>query len=270
MPELPEVETVRRTLKEVLMSKTIKRVSLFYPKLVQHDPQWFSDQICHQTIRDIKRKGKHLIFILDHDAMLIHLRMEGKFFIKDDSYPILKHEHIVFTFESGQELRYHDVRKFGTIHLHALENYESIPPLSKIAPEPKDIDVQSFYQLLVKKQITIKQALLDQTLISGLGNIYVDETLFKSRIHPTRKTNQLSYEEVKIILKSANEVLQKAVELGGTTIRSYTSSLGVTGRFQNQLHVHMKKGEPCPICQTPIIKMKVGGRGTYVCPECQT
>ena len=270
MPELPEVETVRRTLKEVLVSETITDVSMIYPKLVQHDSFWFLNRICHQTIRDLKRKGKYLIFILDQDAMLIHLRMEGKFFIKDVNYPILKHEHIIFKFESGKELRYHDVRKFGTIHLYPLETYEKASPLARIADEPKDIDIESFYQRIHKKQITIKQALLDQTLISGLGNIYVDETLFKSRIHPERKSNQLSKTEVQTIIVSAEAVLQKAVELGGTTIRSYTSSLGVTGRFQNELHVHMKKGEPCPICQTPIVKIKVGGRGTYVCPECQT
>jgi len=201
--------------------------------------------------------------------MIIHLRMEGKFFIKQKGEPIQKHEHIVFKFESGRELRYHDVRKFGTIHLLPLNTYEHEKPLSNVADEPKDLDISLFHQKLMKKNITIKQALLDQTLIAGLGNIYVDETLFKSGIHPNRKTNQLNQEEVELIIKSAHDVLTKAVELGGTTIRSYTSSLGVTGRFQNELHVHMKKGEPCPICHTPIIKIKVGGRGTYVCPECQ-
>jgi formamidopyrimidine-DNA glycosylase len=269
MPELPEVETVRRTLIEVIKHETIDHVTLLYPKIVHMDQLQFIKTVTGQTIRDLKRKGKYLIFILDRHAMMIHLRMEGKFFLKEKHEPISKHEHIIFTFKSGLEMRYHDVRKFGTIHLVPLETYETSYPYAELGEEPKDLNVDQFYEALQKRSITIKQALLDQKLVSGLGNIYVDEALFISKIHPTRKTSLVTYEESKTLIEAATNVLNKAVALGGTTIRSYTSSLGVHGRFQNELLVHMKKGEPCPRCQTPIIKIRVGGRGTYVCPECQ-
>jgi formamidopyrimidine-DNA glycosylase len=268
MPELPEVETVRRTLALTLIGETISNVDVIYPKIIQQDVNRFQEKIKNQTIRKINRMGKYLIFILDEDVMIIHLRMEGKFFIKTNE-EVLKHEHVIFHFLSGRELRYHDVRKFGTIDFLPIETYLSSPPLMCLGKEPKDIDLNVFYSKLQVKKVPIKVALLDQHMIAGLGNIYVDETLYKALIHPNRSANSVSLEETKRILNSAIEVLDQAVLLGGTTIRSYTSSLGVHGRFQNELNVHMKKGEPCKFCQTEIIKMRVGGRGTYVCPKCQ-
>ena len=268
MPELPEVETVRRTLESVIQHDEIMDVTCIYSKLITSDVDTFKKDIIHQKIERIDRMGKYLIFILTNYALIIHLRMEGKFFIKKDE-PIMKHEHVIFHLKSGKTLRYHDVRKFGTITLHALSNYLDVYPLSKLGKEPKDVDIEFFYQKLKKKEIAIKSALLDQHIISGLGNIYVDETLFLSKIHPERHASSITKKEAQRLLASAISVLAKATELGGTTIRSYTSSLGVTGRFQNELNVHMKKGEPCPICQTPIIKIRVGGRGTYVCTKCQ-
>ena len=268
MPELPEVETVRRTLEEKISNQMITGIDDYYSKLITNDLAWFKKEIQNQTIHRIDRMGKYLIFILDNYAMIIHLRMEGKFYIKTTE-PIEKHEHIVFNFKSGLNLRYHDVRKFGTITLKSLDTYLTEYPLSALGKEPKDLEALWFYEKIRHKTTTIKQILLDQHIIAGLGNIYVDETLFLSRIHPTRKGNTISLKDVKLLIESATNVLDKAVLLGGTTIRSYTSSLGVHGRFQNELNVHMKKGEPCPVCQTEIIKMKVGGRGTYVCPKCQ-
>jgi formamidopyrimidine-DNA glycosylase len=268
MPELPEVETVRRTLESVIQGDEIIAVDCIYSKLITSDLEAFKKNIIHQKIIRIDRMGKYLIFILTDYAMIIHLRMEGKFFIKKDEQ-IMKHEHVIFHLKSGKTLRYHDVRKFGTITLHSLSDYLTIYPLSELGKEPKDLNIESFYQAIHKKGIAIKSALLDQHIISGLGNIYVDETLFLSKIHPERPASAITKKEAESLLDSAKKVLSKAVELGGTTIRSYTSSLGVSGRFQNELNVHMRKGEPCPICQTPIIKLKVGGRGTYVCPKCQ-
>ena len=269
MPELPEVETVRRTLLNVIKDQQIMDIDVLYPNIIQTDRATFKKTIQYQTIHDIKRKGKFLLFILDTHVMVIHLRMEGKFYIKKHE-PILKHEHIIFKLTDDMELRYHDVRKFGTIHLLPKNSYDNMEPLKRVALEPKDMDPLTFYQTIKHRRTTIKQALLNQEIIAGLGNIYVDETLFLSHIHPLRKTHDIHEVEAKKILDAATNVLDKAVKLGGTTIRSYTSSLGIHGRFQNELNVHMRKGEPCPICGELIIKMKVGGRGTYVCPRCQT
>lgn len=268
MPELPEVETVRATLENEIRNETIVGIDLYYSKIIKNELEWFVNSILNQKIHRIDRMGKYLIFILDQFAMIIHLRMEGKFYIKTDE-PIDKHEHVVFQFESGRNLRYHDVRKFGTIELFDINRYLDEYPLIQLGREPKNLEYHHFYEMIKNKKTTIKQVLLDQHIIAGLGNIYVDETLFLSKIHPTRIASSITLNEAKLIIASATKVLDKAIELGGTTIRSYTSSLGVHGRFQNELNVHMKKDELCPVCGTKIIKMKVGGRGTYVCPKCQ-
>lgn len=268
MPELPEVQTVRVTLEKELNSDVIIKVADYYSKLIRSDVDDFKKLIQGQTINRIDRKGKYLIFILDTHVMIIHLRMEGKFYIKKHE-PIEKHEHVVFHLKSGRTLRYHDVRKFGTITLLDIKTYLDVPPLSVLADEPKDMDMDWLYQKLQKKKIAIKSALLDQHLVAGLGNIYVDEVLFRSKVHPLRYSYLVSKKQLKSIIDNSVIVLDKATKLGGTTIRSYTSSLGVHGRFQNELLVHLKKGEPCSVCQTPIIKLKVGGRGTYICSKCQ-
>ncbi|MBN2268171.1 MAG: DNA-formamidopyrimidine glycosylase, partial [Acholeplasmataceae bacterium] len=186
MPELPEVETVRVTLENEIKGEVITYVDAHYSKIITNNLEWFLKEIQQQTIKRIDRMGKHLIFILDNYAMIIHLRMEGKFYIKEDTEPLEKHEHIVFHFQSGRNLRYHDVRKFGTITLLDKTTYLDQYPLNVLGKEPKDINIKFFFSTLQRRKITIKQALLDQHLIAGLGNIYVDETLFLSAIHPQR------------------------------------------------------------------------------------
>lgn len=268
MPELPEVETVRRTLLFALKDKKISRVGVLYPNIIKTDLNYFRQHVVNQSINDINRMGKYLIFVLDTDVMIMHLRMEGKYYIKHQE-PIDKHEHIIFTFNDQSQLRYHDVRKFGTLHFLSLENYLEVYPLNKLGPEPKNINKVLFYEQIKHLKRPIKAVLLDQHIISGLGNIYVDETLFLAQVHPSRLALEITKKEAALLIDSAIKVLDKAIALGGTTIRNYTSSLGVTGLFQNELNVHTKKDEPCIICGTTIIKLKVAGRGTYVCTKCQ-
>jgi formamidopyrimidine-DNA glycosylase len=268
MPELPEVETVRLTLQQLIKGEEIENITVRYPRLIEGDVQSFCNQLTKKTFDQIERKGKYLLFILGEKVMTIHLRMEGKFYIKSNE-PFDKHEHVIFHLKSGKTLRYHDVRKFGRLALYQQDEFLKSKALSKLGPEPKDHNVNDLYQSLKKRKIAIKTALLNQTIIAGLGNIYVDETLFRSQIDPRRHCQDLTKKEVSKILEESIKVLEHAIKLGGTTIRSYTSTLGVHGRFQNELLVHMKKGEPCPICSHPIEKMVVGGRGTYVCSKCQ-
>jgi len=268
MPELPEVETVRRTLEHLVLGKRIDHVTILYEKIIQTDLSDF-DKINGQVIHAIKRMGKHLIFILDHDVLLIHLRMEGRFFYKKEHQEIKKHEHVIIHFSNHDILTYHDVRKFGTMHLIPKDKYLDEGPLKLLGPEPSSLTEDELYHKVHLRKTEIKAILLDQHVISGLGNIYVDETLFRAKIHPTRKGNELSLEEVTRILYAAREVLSKAISLGGTTIRTFEAMDGVHGRFQNELLVHTKEGEPCPVCGHLIIKMKVKGRGTYVCETCQ-
>lgn len=269
MPELPEVETVRRTLESLLLHKTIIEIQVKYPKIIQMDEKDFSHQLVGQTIHKLDRKGKHLILHLDRDVLIIHLRMEGRFFYHPSGTPLTKHDHLCFYLSDGMQLTYHDVRKFGTMHLINKEEYLFKGPLRDLACEPKDIDLEVFKSKIQKRSTEIKAILLDQKVISGLGNIYVDETLFRAGIHPTRLGIHVTDQEIEKILDAAKNVLEKAILLGGTTIRTFESMDGVHGRFQNELMVHTKQGKPCPICGTLIIKTKVKGRGTYVCPSCQ-
>jgi len=268
MPELPEVETVRRILSNQLIGLVIEDIDVYYEKMIHEDLDLFKSKLIGQKIQKIDRIGKYLIFILDHDALIIHLRMEGKFYINKKE-PKSKHEHVIFHLSNDIELRYHDTRKFGTMHLRSLKDYLNTYPLSTCGMEPFTIDKDWFYEKINKKNVAIKSILLDQRIISGLGNIYVDETLFDAKIHPERKGLTIKKNESDQLIDSAIKVLNEAVNLGGSTIRSYTASLGVTGFFQLKLMVHTKVNQPCQICGTTIKKIRVGGRGTYVCETCQ-
>lgn len=269
MPELPEVETVRRTLKEFLIGKKIVSVETKYDKIIKGiEVKKFKSNLSMQTINDISRIGKYLIFILDDYALISHLRMEGKYFYRDECF-LTNHDHICFKLDDGKCLVYNDTRKFGTMNLEDVNNYQTAPYLSKLGPEPCSINLTSkyLYDKIHNKNIAVKTALLDQTIISGLGNIYVDEVLFLSKLEPTIKCNLLTDKDFENIVESSSIVITKAIKEGGTTIKSFSSSQGVHGRFQNSLNVHTKKN--CSVCNGEVTKIKVGGRGTYYCKNCQ-
>jgi len=272
MPELPEVETVRRGLLDLIIGKTIKDVSAPYSKIIRNmEFPDFRSALLGQTFLDIKRKGKILIFLLNKAILLSHLRMEGKYVLRHEE-AIAKHEHVIFWFTDGSNLRYADTRKFGVMDLFLTTDIFQVmacEPLCKVGLEPMDPEMNVAYlkNKFGRSQKPIKTTLLDQTVMAGLGNIYVDEVLFLSKIHPNSKTNALSDQQIANIIGNSRAVLQKAIELGGTTIRSFVSSHEVSGRFQNVLLVHTK--EICPVCQGKITKIRVGGRGTYVCENCQ-
>jgi len=269
MPELPEVETVVQTLRNLVIGRQIKDIDIYWNNIIEHiSIKELKEKIKYQTINDIIRKGKIIIFVLDDYYLLSHLRMEGKYYI-DHKQRIDKHSHVSFKLDNGSFLIYNDVRKFGKISLSAKDNLDNHPYLVKLGKEPFVMDSKELYEKLQKKTIPIKTALLDQHIMSGLGNIYVDEVLFRSKIHPLTPANLIGKRKCKEIIENSVITLNKAISLGGTTIRSYTSSLGVTGLFQNELLVHTKKGQPCPNCGNEIIKIKVGGRGTYLCKKCQ-
>ena len=271
MPELPEVETVKNTLKIDIIGKTILDVSINYAKIIKNvSSEEFRKSLINQTFIDIKRKGKYLIFILNDYFLIGHMRMEGKYFLMHDE-EVTKHDHIIFHFKDCN-LRYNDTRKFGTMHLYQKSLYEledlyQIEPLNEVGPEPFEIDKKALYDYTKKSVKKIKSLLLDQKIISGLGNIYVDEVLFLSSICPYELASSLSFSDVSNIVDNSINVLNHAISLGGTTIHSFESSHGITGRFQNELLVHTK--EICPKCGSSIKKIKVGGRGTYYCPCCQ-
>lgn len=272
MPELPEVETVKEMLKKKVQNHRIERVSIIYPKLIEYpEASIFEKQIMGESILNLERRGKWILFELDHYYLLSHLRMEGKYLIRSKDEVLEKHEHIIFHLENGEELRYKDTRKFGRMHLIEKDKVWNQKPLSELGLEPWDKDLTALYlkERLENKVIPIKTALLDQSIITGIGNIYANEILFLSHINPKRKSNTLKIEELNTIIENTKKVLEEAIQNGGTTIRTYESSEGVHGRFQQKLFVHGKEAEPCPTCGTPIEKIVVGGRGTYYCSKCQ-
>ena len=268
MPELPEVETVKNVLKKNLINLKIVGVDVYYNDIIKTDVLNFKKNLINQKFVDIKRFGKWLVFETDNYFLVSHLRMEGKYYYCKNR-PIEKHEHIRFILANGMNLIYKDVRKFGVIYLVEKDKLFIDTPLSKLGLEPfsKDLNVNYLKEKLKNKRIPVKTALLDQEIITGLGNIYVDEVLFKSKISPFKKANTLNNKELENIISSSREILTKAIKYGGTTIRSYTSSLGVTGSYQNYLLVHTKK--TCSVCNLPIKVSKIGGRSTYYCEKCQ-
>ena len=271
MPEIAEVETVRNTLKKSILNKKINKVKVLYSKMIENDIDDFINKIENNKFIDIKRKGKYLIFELDKYYLLSHLRMEGKYFIKSSSDEINKHEHVIFSFSDGTDLRYHDTRKFGRMHLINKEKLNTCDEMLKQGIEPIDPSLNASYLLdkFNNKRLPIKTVLLDQSIISGLGNIYADEVLFASKINPLKQAKDITLKEANNIVASSNEIIKEAIIHKGTTIRSYTSSLGVTGNHQDYLKVHKKENEPCSICGSIILRIKVNGRSTYYCPKCQ-
>lgn len=273
MPELPEVETVKEALNQTVKGQTIKEIELRYEPMIKNmSADEFKEKLINQTIQEVSRRGKYLVFHFDDYQLLSHLRMEGKYFYVDSNFELNSHVHVIFTLENGKRLLYQDTRKFGTYHLYDKAiDLETTAPFQVLGLEPFATEFTPSYvkEKIQNKKKPIKSLLLDQTIVCGLGNIYVDEVLYRARLHPLTSSSELTDKDIENVVKYTVEVLARAIELGGTTIRTFSSSHGVSGTFQNELLVHQRKGENCYECHTPIEKIKVGGRGTYFCPTCQ-
>lgn len=269
MPELPEVETVVRTLEHKIAGRTITGVTVLWPNLVANmTAEQFSRMLTGQQFTEFKRRGKFLVFEMTDKVLIVHLRMEGKFYVYTEETEPLKHTHMVFQLDQGQ-LHYNDTRKFGRFYLY--EKGSPLTVLEQLGCEPFDDELDSEYLKRYCRRITmpIKTQLLDQGMIAGIGNIYANEICFMTHMNPNHPAALISRNKWDEIIQATRTVLSEAIRQGGTTIRSYTSSLGVTGLFQQQLHVHGKEHEPCDVCGSEIIKTQLRGRGTYYCPQCQ-
>ncbi|MDC0762916.1 DNA-formamidopyrimidine glycosylase [Brevibacillus sp. HB1.4B] len=273
MPELPEVETVVRTLRGLVMGKTIERVSVHLARIVRQpdDVEAFKSLLVGQTIQDIQRRAKFIQFFLNEDVLVSHLRMEGRYGVYQADDPVEKHTHVVFHFTDGTELRYRDVRQFGTMDLFPKGKETTVGPLAKLGVEPldKSFTPEVLGKLVKGRSTKIKPLLLNQECIVGLGNIYVDESLFKAGIHPEKPAGMLTDKEVIRLHESIVSTLQEAVEQGGSSIKSYVNGQGEMGMFQQSLLVYGRKDEACTKCGAEIIRFVVGGRGTHICPDCQ-
>jgi len=266
MPELPEVQTVLDTLALRIKDKEILDLDIKYKNIIVGNPTTFKKKLIGQHFRQFKRRGKYLLFEMDDFTLVSHLRMEGKYFIYTEKAELSKHDHIIFKLSDGIELRYNDVRKFGRMEIIEKGDYKEFKDLG-VEPFSDDFTLDYCKNKLSKNKMPMKSVLLDQSFIAGIGNIYADEILFAIKCHPLTIASKLDEKDYKNLIKYTRKILEKAIEAGGTTIRSYTSSLGVTGRFQLSLKVHTM--EKCPVCKKDICKIRVGGRGTFYCEDCQ-
>lgn len=273
LPELPEVETVRKGLEKLVLKATIESVDVYWNRIISGpiEPTEFKQNLMGEKIIEFDRRGKYIIIRFKQWALVSHLRMEGKYEVEESSTPLKKHTHVVFHLADGRDLRYLDVRKFGRMMLVPLGDEFTATGIKLLGPEPtvEAFDEAAFYKNLQTKKRAIKPLLLDQKIVAGLGNIYVDEALFLAKINPLRTANSLRKIEVSQLHEAIIKVLGDAVEAGGTTIRTYQNALGEAGSFQVKLSVYGKKGLPCVRCGTPIEKIKVAQRGTHFCPNCQ-
>lgn len=268
MPELPEVETVVRTLKRQIQDRRIEEIEVIYPKMIEGDVGAFQKKLKGQHFRQFMRRGKYILFYMDDVLLVSHLRMEGKYYIQEKEESRDKHMHVIFHLDDGKELRYRDTRKFGRMEI--LEKDVDLASFHDLGPEPFDEAFNVAYiksYIKRKKSLPIKSLLLDQHFVAGIGNIYADEILFACSIRPGRSCKRLTKDDMEHIIEHTRRILKEAIKAGGTTIRSYTSSLGVTGLFQLSCLVHEQK--TCKVCDSEIKVKWIGGRSSYYCPNCQ-
>ena len=287
MPELPEVETVRMQLRHKIVGKTIDSVEVFHAKSVNHD-ETIEDTLRGKIIADIDRVGKLMIFSFADESdvfLLAHLKMTGQFFYvdthgdavggghsmsesSDRDFPH-KHSRVAFHFTDHTSLYFNDMRLFGYTKLAT--GAEVALARSKFGPEPitPDFDCDWFWAKLKKRKTPIKAALLDQSFVAGLGNIYVDEALWRARIRPTRRADKVTKSEATALCKAAGDVMNESIKVGGTTFQHFVDTGGQNGNFTDYLKVFGQQGKACSRCGETIKKIRCAGRGTHYCPGCQ-
>jgi formamidopyrimidine-DNA glycosylase len=270
MPELPEVETVRRALEPQLVGRVFERVEIDDPRLVRpFDPAQMATELRGERVRALDRRGKYLIVRFESGrALLIHLRMTGSLrHARGGSLAADAHRRAVVKLDDGSDVAYRDVRRFGTWLL--LEPEEVEPYLAeRLGGEPleRGFTKRRLAERLAGRRAPLKAALLDQRTVAGLGNIYVDEALWRARLHPLRPAATLDTDELARLTKAIKDALRAGVASQGASLRDYSTPDGGRGRMQERFRVYGREGEPCTRCGTPIEKIRVAGRGTYYCP----
>lgn len=331
MPELPEIETVKRGLADYITNQTITNVDQRWAKTLRASPAQIKQHIMGHTIEQLRRRGKVLIWDLDNGySLLFHLKMTGQIVLEyagsstgtgsteneeqgvrspehggrkqedgtretQDSKPKVqnpadttrfagghptksleadlpdKSTRVIFGLKDGSKLYFNDQRKFGWIKLVPTKEVNQDKLLSRLGPEPLGyhFDVEEFVTAVKRRKASIKAVLLDQDAVAGVGNIYADEALHKAKIHPRKKAHRVSKSKLKDLHQAIIDVMKDSLQYGGTTFTNYVNHLGKQGDYLEHARVFRREGEPCPVCGTPIKKIKVAGRGTHVCPKCQ-
>jgi formamidopyrimidine-DNA glycosylase len=289
VPELPEVETVRRGLEQLVVGRRIATFEIWEPKSFQVAEGGWADSVGRYLegarVVAARRRAKVLILDLDTDYSLVgHLKMTGQMVVRgaenwagghpNDSFLAQlpdRSTRLAFGFDDGSQLFFNDQRKFGWIRLMPTAAVESLPFIAKLGPEPfNPADFPEFRRRIDHHQRTIiKAALLNQEIVAGIGNIYADETLWAARVNPSRPVSEVSARKLRELFTAAGQVMQLSIDLGGSTDRNYVDAEGNRGNYLSFAHVFRREGQPCDRCGTTIVKIRVAGRGTHFCPRCQ-
>jgi formamidopyrimidine-DNA glycosylase len=270
MPELPEVESIAVGLRRRILGLKISRVDLRRPRLLRRGRRTDLDALVGRAVTAVWRRGKHLIIEAGDRALIFHLKMTGGFEWGPPGTPVDKHTHLVLAFRQAPgDLRFHDVRKFGFLLCLPVSGLASCPELGRLGPEPLEIGKAEFRARLQARRGRLKSVLLDQAFVAGIGNIYADEMLFESGIHPLAPAAGLSRPRADRLRAAMRDVLGRAVAAGGSSIRNYRNADGEIGHFQDDHRVYGRTGGPCPRCGRPIRRRMIGGRSSHYCPRCQ-
>lgn len=273
MPELPEVETITNALKQPLTGKQFTNIEIFFPRLRYELTVHQSPELLNERITDIRRRARYTIIELENlNAIIFHYGMTGAVRICQPSEERKKHEHVAFYINDGTILRFEDPRRFGFIQQVKLTKKGADPEeLNHLGPEPltSKFTAKHLLKALCKKKMPIKTAIMDNSIVVGVGNIYANEALFMSKISPLTPANQLTEEQLIVFVKTIKKTLKKAIKAGGTTIADFKGVDGSEGKFNQELLVYGKDGEKCTKCPDTIIRIKQSGRATFYCPSCQ-
>lgn len=271
MPELPEVETCVRGLKAYAENKKIENVIVREKRLRWPVSNQLKKLVSNKKIRAIHRRAKYIIFDIDQQKMIMHLGMSGTVRVVPSDTPLKKHDHVDIILIDKQVIRYNDPRRFGSIHITA-NPIDTHFLIENLGPEPltEEFNSEYLFNALSNRRAAIKLALMNNHIVVGVGNIYANEALFLSSIHPERPANTVTLKEAKKLVAQIKKVLAKAIEQGGTTLKDFVNSDGKPGYFQQTLWVYDRANEPCKKCKTPLELIRLSGRATVFCPSCQS
>ncbi|WP_022948791.1 bifunctional DNA-formamidopyrimidine glycosylase/DNA-(apurinic or apyrimidinic site) lyase [Methylohalobius crimeensis] len=270
MPELPEVETTRRGLEPHLVGRNFASVEIRQPRLRWPVSQSLPTRLAGAPIESMRRRGKYLLLKTAAGTLIIHLGMSGSMRLVADGLPLHPHDHAIFTLDSGQRLVFHDPRRFGAL-VWTETSPAAHPLLSHLGFEPFDPEFTGewLYRTSRNRRQAVKTLLMDQRIVVGIGNIYANEALFQSGIHPSRPGGRISESRYRLLVENIRQILGWAIEQGGTTLRDFINEKGQPGYFQLALQVYGRENRPCPRCTTAIRRIRLGQRATYYCPRCQ-
>jgi formamidopyrimidine-DNA glycosylase len=271
VPELPEVETVVRDLRPHLVGRRLTSLRAGRRRLRRPWLRRWGKQLRGRRVETIDRRGKWVVLRLQGDLYLVfHLGMTGQLTVVPTRHPRANHTHLIFDLDSGQQLRFRDIRRFGSATLYPDEAaLRQFFEASGLGPEPFDLEAGYWKKCLQRTRRALKVVLLDQRIVAGVGNIYADEALFEARLHPRRRGCDLTAAEADRLRKAVMAVLARAIQRRGSTIRNYVGGSGLRGQYQEEFRVYGRTGQPCRRCRAPIERLSLGGRSSHFCPACQ-